>query len=743
MKKFLWIIMLLGSWGAMESYAQDVTWQEALEARNEVWGWELPAFQNYDVPEAYRNESAVILAKHRSIEATGKKSSGWRAFMTGNNAGKLFYTDVQREMVKINDQTALDRYSDLSFVSRREARAFMYSDKIKTVVGVRIIKPDHQILEVNVDQNAVSVTEGKNNEEAFKKLAIPDLQVGDILDYFYYRILELETENIRDYMFPFYTVDAPVLSYSVHCELGQYLTVEYRSINGAPSFVSSMDEAGNVILDAEAKDLLRVYDLDNQRWVSIYRDLPMIRFSVLQNDSRFFYKPASARSRGVYKDVKADLILQDAMGYLAAQQNTAQFIVYERRAKARFEEDVENFKQQHPTWTDRDLITYIALHHHLYWKPQLFFYYNPQTYVLSLYELLKNNGLKAKLGFANSQLMAPFGELFDCTDLVYCLTAAQDSLIFFPGERYMIPGEVPACYEGEPLHAIAPQEFKPTSTNAVTIVGLMDSLQIPAYGPEQNQTITRLEASFSDENPMLLRIHRSATRTGEVKREMQPYLFLFEIWDRELREYLSIDRTYLQEQEENKSTRKKLEETRNELQKQQEEYVDQVKQEIYIFHQAEPRELIDYTIHHLGVTPDYPALEYEMTYTLEGLVKKAGNNLILDVGKLIGTQYVPTAYDRKRNTNAYIGSPLTVRDTVSVAIPEGYEVRIPEGINSLVDNEYGRYASSVRWEDGQLKVISEKIYKRPFVPKEQFGNMVEMLDAANAFYGKSVVLEKR
>jgi hypothetical protein len=287
--------------------------------REIVWAWDKPEFRNYDLPPGYENESAVILARHQHIEATSKNRFRMNAFLVGDINRELFYTNIDRRMVKINDLSALNEFAELSFREETRIRGYLRSNKLKTIVGARVIKPDGNIFEIAIDDEAVAVTEGKKERERLKKVAIPGLQVGDILDYFICDEMELETYNAPPEIVTFFA-SYPVLKYSIHCEFGNKLTVEYRSINGAPEMKSTVDADNNYILEAEAQNLMKVPALDEMRWISPYRSLPMIHMYVLNNSSKLIYKSPNARKSGVYENLPYDEYLNDAKALLAAQE---------------------------------------------------------------------------------------------------------------------------------------------------------------------------------------------------------------------------------------------------------------------------------------------------------------------------------------------------------------------------------------------------------------------------------------
>ena len=122
--------------------------------------------------------------------------------------------------------------------------------------------------------------------------------MGDILDVFICQIYEFESLNLPVQVFSFFSVDYPALYHSYELTFGENLTVEYRSINGAPEFIKSANEEGDIVLTAESTDILRINDRESLRWVSSLRSLSLIRVAILQNASKLFFKPRSARPLG-------------------------------------------------------------------------------------------------------------------------------------------------------------------------------------------------------------------------------------------------------------------------------------------------------------------------------------------------------------------------------------------------------------------------------------------------------------
>jgi len=521
----------------------------AAQIRAEVWAWDNPAFKNYNVPDSLKNESAVILARHRQIDATADKSTFAKQFFLGNNNGKLFYTDIDRKMIKINDQTALKQYSEFSFKEEYkigESYARVSNSNI-TILGARIIKPDGAVKEINVPESAVNISEGKEDKKAYKKLVIPDLQINDILDFFICNIYELETYNLPEQYIPFYSFDCQALKQSCSLTFGKNLTVEYRSINGAPEFSKETDKNGNIILSAGSENIKRINDYENIRWLSPLHDLPMIRFVVLQNASKAFIKPKSARPIGVHENVPYDSIAEDSKYYLALNQSKLSAI---RDTPKKAIEIIDNYQKVKPDISKEELanVIYTALNFKWYNDP---YFYNSGTFILSLDNLFKKYNIDSKIGFVTSKYDARKDEVLSSEDLYYMIAANNATQYFFPPYRYRIPGEIPSGFQGEPVSIFTLQNISANTFSTsfpYKINGNWDgSLVLPESNAKENTCKTLLNVSFNPDDMQKIDIERHAIWSGNLKNDIQPQLLLYEDWDKELRSFLKIDKSYIDE----------------------------------------------------------------------------------------------------------------------------------------------------------------------------------------------------
>ncbi|MFV0538331.1 MAG: hypothetical protein ACK5M3_13325 [Dysgonomonas sp.] len=709
--------------------------EHAKEIRNAVWNWNLNAFKDYSIPEKYKHESAVILARHQQIEATSKNKFRMNALLFGDVNRELYYTNVDRIMIKLNDKKALDEYSELSFKEEIKSMGYLRSNKLKTVLGARIIKPNGTIQEINVDEDAVAITEGKKDKEAFKKLAIKGLEIGDILDYFYSEEMELETLNITPQIFAFFS-KYPVLSYSVECILGPKLTVEYRAVNGAPDFEQTIDDDKNTVLKVSQSDLEVVDNIKDIRWLSRYRDLPMIRLMILNNSSKLVYKPASARKNGVYKNVSYEEILNDKKGNFAAWSNKMFWMgdIYKKTNKA-----ILNYKQKNPSVSDDDLALYIYDALRFYWINDSYNYPYPKFF-MALEKTLKENNIECKICFTTNKLGPRKDQVVEDEDLSIFLTANNNKQLFYYPNGYKYAGETVSAFEGEIASAVSVNKYKQKSS--IGIEGITSEFQIPNSSFDDNKSVVTSNIIFSEQNPLELRIKRTTVASGEMKDDYLSMLALYEDWDKVMRKRLLIETDFWQDIESDKSTRKYADQYKTLFEDKIKEQKEVMQSEIKNYHSTNSGELIAYSVKSIGATIEEPTFEFETEYTIDGLVKKAGDNLLLDAGKLIGSQWMPTSIERERNWDAYITSPMSIENEIIIEIPMHYTVEGIEKLNKNIDNEYGRFTSVAVIDGNKLKITTSKIYKRNFVPKNNWNILLNMIDVANDFYSQSIIFKQ-
>ena len=247
--------------------------KESEEMRKSVWAWDKPQFKVKNVPPQYASASKVVLAHHTELTADSKTKVVFYGLGFGTKKEQTI-SEVVRELIKINDKTAVTEYSELSFTQFEKSSGFYQVNRSTSYVGVRVIKADGSIKEINADDIILTTDE---STEKKAKVAIPDLQPGDILDYF----IATDQTLTNDYSVKPYHVflfdEAPILSLSFHGQLGKKYAIDYRSYNGAPDLAVGKGDDHDIIIDVEKNNMP---PFETSLWVAPGQQLPFIVMNI-------------------------------------------------------------------------------------------------------------------------------------------------------------------------------------------------------------------------------------------------------------------------------------------------------------------------------------------------------------------------------------------------------------------------------------------------------------------------------
>ena len=226
----------------------------AEETREWVYSLDIPAFKVREIPEKYKNESAVYIAAYNDLSILRNTTPTRLPGTLIVSSDKLVEQRMlDRMLVYINDKAALDEFSEYDFLTSTTSKHGMSQSKYRVVMGVKVIKPDGTEYMIDTD-DYVEVKEGKKGEKLRQKLAVPGLEVGDMIDRFIYVSADLYNDHPDPMVFVM-SEDYPVMNYSIHWLIDGTLASTYRLLNGAPEFTSASDRANRFHLDMELTDL--------------------------------------------------------------------------------------------------------------------------------------------------------------------------------------------------------------------------------------------------------------------------------------------------------------------------------------------------------------------------------------------------------------------------------------------------------------------------------------------------------
>ena len=681
------------------------------KVKKEVWSRNLPQFKNRNVPARFNNESAVILARYE--EATVDQKRKFSIYANQGIVKQINSTHLQRYLIKINDKAALEKFSTFDYRKfDRPIYGGLGRDDHRTVLGVKVIKPNGQEKEVD-SSDYQDVEEGKKGKEKRAKLAVPDLQIGDMIDYFIYDIDNVKEENIPPLSFVFRS-EYPILDYQIHCAIDKKMCTQYRTLNGAPDFVASNTD-DEVVLDA------RVKDIDKTLPKYGYNAVAQAPYTLLYITGKveLSYVPESTKKKGLQANPSVEVIQKDAWNLWA-------------NSKISWSMDKPMLKviKQAKTLADDQakadyIYNYMLMRSIVYKTPYMYY----DSRFASLFsELLERADVSFSRALTTSWENEPYDKIISYSDATPIIVL-KNGKVYVPIYPYFAGGNVvPSTFQNrDASRCDLPKKY---------YKGPFTAMKIPGSTAEDNVRTVDVKASVDGG---LLHIVRQSTSTGCEKEGLAMTLASAEEMAQSWGKPYGME-TYESLLLEKKSKAEGLAKERAE--KDKKDIEERFKDEVKSFHDKAPVKINATRVTSFG--NDNQPFTYQTDYTMDGLVKKAGRNLTISVGQLIGQQKHLEGKERKRSEDVYYDYPSSYKVNLDLEVPSGYSVSAEslQKLNTLVDNAAIRFEVNAEQAKGKVIVHVQKVYKKQIVPVAEWVQLLEALDKAYAFTNQQVILKK-
>lgn len=672
------------------------------ELRKLMWESGDPAFAVTEVPDKWKNESAVILAQRKYCEYEKEVYLKY-----------LYEKEYFHKRVKLQDKASVTEYSEVSFP--------MESGYERYYVGVKIIKPSGS--EIVVDLKDAVVMEKEINQYKtvkYKKAAIPSLEPGDILDY--YICMEKTISLILLFhSFPevLYSMQEshPILDQTLEFKLKRRCFLNIKSINGAPELKIKDDPKDeSTIYYVNLKDQDKISD---KLWFYEYRSVPTIKFQV-------FY--TNAGSEGI--------------AYLGSPRVPKTSFTQEeilRYVKSVIPSDYKNYEldsyllKYQRNEKDPQKLLNAAFDYYRFTR----YYYSNEAFVTCLSRILK----KRKVPH----------------ELIICVPSPISSIdkAIFPGELYYIlkvntatpfyvcPFGVHSLYNDiEPMvqgtDAYAMDMMVPKSKQK------LQPVKIPVMKHTDNSTSHKAYVSLDEDDFKKLKIKMEVTLKGENKNSRQESLILYEDYMDEESKRLN-QKTFVENLKGKKTKYReeeiaKFERMKEEDEKEREKKLKTIAEEEY---DAKVISVRNFTLKETGRWSERPDMIYSEEIEFEGLVKRAGENYIFEVGKLIGKQIEVSEEEKKRTYDIYMAYARSFSEEITIEIPEGYTVEGVENLNMESKNETGGFVSKATVSDNKLIITTNKYYAHNYEKAEDWNKIIEFLETAYNFTQQKVLLKRK
>jgi hypothetical protein len=699
-----------------------------IEFYNGVFGDVNDTLQNTTIPEEWKEESFVFLDvdSYITIGSKGKKFRG-----------------INRKRVLLQDKNAVNNFSE-----------FYFHDAETTILT--ILKKDGQQVDVNLT-DAVKVTtqvpkiySGRFQSSTSSKLVIPNLEVGDILDYT--SIYNADYKDRIAYL-EVLSSSVPILSQRLVFDVKRDFDVYRNTFNTSSKFILEQgvghDYEGKLSEDMNrfSLEVSQLKAQEEEPLSNTYQTYPMAKLMFISKGDKAFH---SGKDIGVIKD---HLELE----YLVRQY---------------YESDDEE------TSISKDVVKYI--------KPNIkgqqiketkkivdaCYYYIRDYFMMSSYAPDVVSSMVGQYGMAYESIYNGFSNAVPAKTFI----SAFSSLVKQFNLDFEIVGVVPNNIGG-PLNAVTHDEvyfgvYVPSTklyywppdrdrTHLDTPMELTGGAEGKSYKPKsKSNEISVNDVSIKptvaddnvEDNILKISIDQNNNITVVIKtissgtQKNNCYEMVEQFGDNLFTDFLSmysddytssrlLNYNFILDMDTNTVYKSFLE-------KSDINFSDNVRN--WIKREDKKAVLYAFELKTSGRTFLNPIHDIEAKFKSDGFIKKLGPNLIFDIGTLIDDQIqIEIKHKTSRLSEIDLGYPRYFHYLIGIELPADYKVDNLQNLIKSKENEYASFTSSATIEDNTLFIETAKKYKQHFVAKEHWAEVVEVLDEAYEFSQEKIVLKKK
>lgn len=682
----------------------------AQKVRQEVWSSTPADFQKRTVPDRYKNASAVILSYYRELSTDYYRKATADLVLNLRLTRQIDCTDMERMLIQINDKKALKDYSEFTFKTKSRKWTWGYHHKTQTVLGIRVIKKNGNVQEVSLD-DYVDVKEGKNDKDLSQKIAVPGLEVGDCIDVFSLDQIDTQEQQLD----PFYFVlrqDEPVLYTKVHCVLDQSLATVYRTMNGAPDFTQTTDKDKNAVLDMVMD---KPIDAESSIWYNSLEQSPFIEMYITPTKSKVAVVEKAMRQKGVRSNPDVTPILQDDWKLLKSYVSKGGYSpaglpsTYKSVFKSAKKEGMSAEEKADRIYS----FEYVSGG-------------ASQRAFNTVANYLRKLGVEIEMGITTPFGALPVDKLINYNSTSWFFRLKGTDVYYFPGTYPKVASEIPYIYQGRKAYMQDSEE----------------QITIPVSQAEDNKSVNDMVVKLDGTK---LDISRKVTYSGEQKMYGQslvsPDNTLFGSSQLEAYwRYLKYD----DKDPYSCYTKKESAELKGAFNEYRKNAIDPFKAEISSYHDGDPVQVGGYGVDCVGIRRDSSNFVYHVDYVMDGMVKRAGNNYLLSVGKLIGSSLKLEGKDRERIDDVWRKMAFVDEWNIEIPLPQGYKVSAEalKKIETSVANECGEFTVKATAGNESVKVYVRKCFAHRVEPVSNWSKLLALVDACSAFADKQMVIAK-
>lgn len=658
------------------------------------------------VPESWMNNSAVVLLDYTR-------------YFVEDSVKTANYGFYSRTRVLLNDLFAVNDFSSFNLEDDEwfELRVYKKNGTVIHLDRSRAVEGDVRVFnsEKKIDYSYTTET----------RVPVPNLEIGDIVEYerFWENIgRDKKGKNKRHnfksrYSRHYLNETFPVLKRVIDIDVSAPYYVKWQSLNEAPELTLLKEESN--------KKYYRFVDenranIKGEYWSARRLELPQVKFSIQKADKKaglLNETGLNAYSKNWFLEMarKAATDLKNSHSGFYLEYEKDNYIPYKA------ESAVKNF------------YTYYRRHYFVHQRSPDAEYDN-YRFMTMLSRFLNKWGLQHEFILAVPKELGTIDQVISPEELYWAIRLKSSGTIIGEFNAYSTLNELSTSVRGTEAYVVYLGKQNKQK-------GKIYREELPVQLAEDNKYRYNIEVKLLDHS---LKVNRINTYSGLARYEHINDLPHF-VFDRDYRDlygsdyglglvpyYAFTDQDNLLEKLENLRDRYWVDQFRLASR----EMGNRLKNPYF--------EIKDYKL--LKITDGArserdPTLIFEEEYEAKGLVSRAENRLVIDIGRLLGTSF--TLFDSEdtlRLTGIDHKLPRTVEHILYFDVPEGYTYKGLEQFDTLVNNETGSYEIRFEKEAGGFTIRTTRIYKAAYFDKSHWPAVKELVDINAFINAKHIIL---
>ncbi len=734
--RFLYILSILFLLANSETVsAQGIIDEDFIEAietnAKPYWAEGASVFTSNTSPDKWKDESAVIIGYRRSITFDKKAGGGW---LSSAYKGNVFLFEKVRFKIKLQDRNAVEGFTEVYF---------RYGDKLDGF-SAKLVKPDGTIQAVDLS-DAVQVDsksevpefyksffdQNTSNETRYYKVAIPNIEVGDVLEYVSYTKSKLNV-NYSGYVefdpqFEICSKRYPVVYNEISIDTDEKTYFKSLSQNGAPEFKKE---------DSDVKGFYRYVFIDKDRgtekdinFVNPMLTYPVVKFQVIYANSEKV-KGALIGNKGELKagfskEEIAKIAWDDyvMVGNYSLNDNMLSvqgFIDY----------TWAEIKKEHQNELPDDKFiqnVYYRIRNHVLFRST---YLSDKVFAYIFGSLLFQRKISSDLIITTSNKSGKLKDVLFDSEIRYAIKV--NDKFYFNCTDHSNPDELVESLLGNEAYIIK-EPAKKTGVQEIIPVVLPDATV------NDNTEHYEITAQF-DLATNKMNVIRTATYTGLTKAKEIDNIVKYTAY------ILDDYKIYNGASPINNLRGKQLDDYYSSVAALKEEFKTAKPELVQSELDKEYRQKVKYV--NFKLVSDGRSLKNQKLVATDGfeifdIAKHAGKKILLNITALTGSQLQITKSERTRTKDIQVGYPRSLSWKITMAVPAGYTVKGLKELNTNIENAAGKFSCEATEENGNISISIVKVYKQKNMPKENWNDMLAFIDAAYNNIFKYILLQPK